>query len=164
MSNLRIDGLNLHVVKRCEEEFQKRMTLSDGEYFWFFEDTLGVISLIRPCARGQVALGYFARCGCPISCLRFGESLYLSDGCKWPVKDEAASIHYILKGLEILTNLQFDRYFKKTLKMYSCSLEFRRLMHLCDHIVSNKALSHSICPEIVLFVRNNVTSSSKRLH
>ena len=63
MSNLRIDGLNLHVVKRCEEEFQKRMTLSDGEYFWFFEDTLGVISLIRPCARGQVALGYFARCG-----------------------------------------------------------------------------------------------------
>ncbi|GGD61664.1 hypothetical protein GCM10011357_16220 [Lacimicrobium alkaliphilum] len=149
---IELDALEPDLSERCEQEFQRQADLYDGELFWYFDSAFEKVGLIRPSLSAQVVLGYFANCGCPVCCLRFGASLHPYIDARWPVRSCQAAVFYMLGGLEILLNLQYEARIKSAIQEFESTKECKILLHVADHIITTNSLTSSICPEILSYI------------
>tara|TARA_R110001606_G_scaffold399238_1_gene582639 strand:+ start:1300 stop:1809 length:510 start_codon:yes stop_codon:yes gene_type:complete len=153
---IELDGLEPELSDRCEQEFQRQANITDGELFWHFNEAFEHVELIIPSLPAQVALGCFANCGCPVSGLRFGASLYPYVDARWPVHSYQAALFYVLRGLEILLNLKHEPRIQAAINQFESGKECKLLMHVAKHIITTNALTSSICPEIFTYVNRQL--------
>ena len=140
--------------KLLDEEFQRQMDLTDGEYLFWFDNEFEGHNVETPTnAIGQAILQFFANCSCPISRLRLGRSLSKRNYSHGPIVCETTAFQYLLSGAEQVVNNLYDDNVKEGFEFYISTLEFRLA---CELLMSYEIelLELAICPEILLFVES----------
>ena len=149
--------------KRLENQFQKQMDATDGEYV-MWEDTAfsGVQLEPATCVKSQAILQFFAGCGCPFSMLRLGRSLAIRNSEHGPIVSDSLAIKYMLRGFEMVENNLYDERIKGRMISLMKSSEFKAA---CDLIVTyEKELGvRVICPEIKALIIKNISLRTQRL-
>jgi len=145
------------------KEFQYQMMITDGEYF-FWEDQTFIGVPLEPAltAEAQAVLQYFSHCACPISMLRLGRSLAKRNIEHGPIISDHLALEYLLKGFEIIDNSLYDPMIKAGMLFIMNKPEFKAAcaLTLSYEMELNQRI---LCPEIRALIERGINLSSSKV-
>jgi hypothetical protein len=150
--DIKLDNLAPSLSEKCDEEFQRQVKATDGEFFVYFDQEFEGISLIKPSTSAQIIAANFANSGCPVNGLRFGNSLLRFTDEKWPISAHTAGLRYILSSIEILLNLKLDNRKISSIEVFESSVEFKKLIHIADYVAQHYCLTENICFDVLAYI------------
>jgi hypothetical protein len=158
--DIKLENLNESLTKKCDNEFQRQVSKSDGQFFVYFDQWFEGINIIEPSIDAQVITASFANSGCPVNGLRFGISLLRFTDKKWPINSHAAGVRYILGSIEILLNLKRDIRVISAIQKFESSKEFKKIIHIAHDITQRYCLTYNVCFDILAYIDFHVSMMS----
>ncbi|MGL4579735.1 MAG: hypothetical protein ACRCVP_12675 [Shewanella xiamenensis] len=145
--------LPTNIQQDCEREFLMQMNQSDGELFTWSKSHFSTINLNTPGPISQAVLQYFADCGCPISGIMLGISLYphMSEG--WPIRSPSMSFQYLFNSIETILNIRTDNRIRGIIHQFEQSLRFKQAMHVASIFINDHSVATNFCPEVLMYIR-----------
>ena len=149
-------GIDTQLSLACEEEFQRQMDESDGVFCMLSSSRFYGVNLLKPDTRSQVILNFFANCSCPISMIRFAASMHPYNYPRWPVVSYELSQAYMMTGIEVIMNMQWDKRALSVIEPFQLTQEFASIINIANEIIKTIAVPTNICPEIYTYVQQHM--------
>lgn len=159
MSLIDMSYINLDLEIVCEDEFQRQMSLTDGKLFIYTKPDFKNVNLMTPSIDAQIILNCFSNSGCPLSQLRFSNSLYHHQGANWPIRSLPLAIHYALDAIDTILCMKLDKSTAQTIQKIEHSKEFVGLIFLVQHFIVSTSTKRGYCPEVVEYINSIIPST-----
>lgn len=160
MIYLDLSGLDEKLADDCELFFQEKMEQSDGNRCLLTMAQFKEIKLTQPSLQSQQVLNFFANSSCPFSMMRFAASLFPYSSKKWPIKSYELSQLYMLKAIEAVINIRYDKIVREEIEDYQSGKEFKGIMLIAHEIIDRVAVQEHICPEVCDFIMDRINMTT----